>query len=118
MAAQKPIHGDPKRSANAVIAGFEYQLLVTLKDWISLGDNEVLYVELAEDIQVVSPDNSYQMKQIKHKSSTISLGNKLILPEPCFSTCPSCQLTAQHVGCRAPSVHSEALHYSVGYRRT
>jgi hypothetical protein len=40
---------DPRRQANAMLAGCEYQVWQTVSAWLDLRANETLFVEGAED---------------------------------------------------------------------
>lgn len=46
------VQGDPAREAVAALRGFAYQLYASALAWLSLGDGEDLYLEVAEDYAV------------------------------------------------------------------
>jgi hypothetical protein len=52
------LRGDPRRRASNVVRGFEYQFWRTVLVWIELGADDVLYVEGAEDFDVVGSDEA------------------------------------------------------------
>ncbi len=43
----------PARDASPTIAGFVYQVTVTIQRWLTLSDNEHLEPEAGEDIDIV-----------------------------------------------------------------
>jgi tetratricopeptide (TPR) repeat protein len=51
--ARPGLQGDPRRRASNVVRGFDYQFWRTVEVWIELGAEEVLYVEGAEDFDLV-----------------------------------------------------------------
>ncbi|MBL9146593.1 MAG: hypothetical protein JNM99_23125 [Verrucomicrobiaceae bacterium] len=71
----QPILGDPSRQAHGAIAGFDYQLWQTLLTWIRLKDTELLYVEGAEDFDVVSEGEAHAT-QVKAGGTALSLASQ------------------------------------------
>lgn len=70
---------DPQRDASDVIAGFVYQIDVTVQRWLGLKDGEVLELERGEDLDLVKVDGdglpgTRVLEQLKRRStSAISL---------------------------------------------
>src|ERR1035438_4194169 len=60
------------RQAVEAWGGYTYQLDHTVLRWLTLGDDEVLHVELAEDI-AVSDDGALDLTQIKRLKANITL---------------------------------------------
>jgi hypothetical protein len=68
--------GDPRRQAVASIQGTVYQAWASIEEWLRLGDaDEVIYLEGAEDFDVIRGGNSVAV-QVKKRASSISLGNR------------------------------------------
>lgn len=70
------LRGDESRRANDPIRGFRYQLWQTVDAWISIQPGELLYVEGAEDYDVVveSSGRAVQVKDTK-RSGALTLGS-------------------------------------------
>jgi tetratricopeptide (TPR) repeat protein len=68
-----PLKGSPERQAVAAIAGFLYQIWQSVFSWITLEPSEVLYLEGAEDFDIIAPDQSIAV-QVRHTSAPITLG--------------------------------------------
>jgi hypothetical protein len=49
------LSGDPRRRANSAVRGFVYQFWRTVDAWITLGPEELLFVEGAEDFDRIKP---------------------------------------------------------------
>src|ERR1700733_4898496 len=69
---------DPSRDASAVIAGYVYQVDVTIHRWINLQPNEVLELERGEDLDVVriSSDHAEDLRileQVKLRTAALTL---------------------------------------------
>jgi hypothetical protein len=69
---------NPKRDASDVIAGFVYQVDVTILRWLQLKDDEVLELERGEDLAIVQMEagetpEGRTLEQIKRRSSALSL---------------------------------------------
>ena len=69
-----PIQGDENRQASASIAGYAYQLWHSVYAWLRLGDSEVLYLEGAEDFDVVTAESA-DASQVKHSLRPITLNS-------------------------------------------
>jgi tetratricopeptide (TPR) repeat protein len=89
------LRGDPRRRADSAVRGFVYQFWRTVEAWITLGPEEVLYVEGAEDFDRVRAPSQAQQDNLKidpsqHEatavqvkdnaaSGTLTLGSRLAL---------------------------------------
>lgn len=65
---RQPLKADPKRQANDPLRGYRYQILHSVNAWLDLADNEVLYLEGAEDFDIASDDagTAVQVKDTQH----------------------------------------------------
>lgn len=73
LPAQLP--GDPRRQAVSSIHGTVYQALWSIDAWLRLASaDEVIYLEGAEDFDVVRADDAITV-QVKQHTGSISLGN-------------------------------------------
>ena len=65
---QQPLNANPDRQANDSLRGYRYQILHSVNAWLDLSDNEVLYLEGAEDFDIASDDvdTTVQVKVSKH----------------------------------------------------
>jgi len=72
-----PLEGDPAREAVDAIRGYVYQVLRSVLAWIDLGEEEVLYLEGAEDFDRIGLENA-EANQIKDtaKSGNLTLRSK------------------------------------------
>ena len=69
-----PLPGDPKRQAVYPIQGIVYQAWWSIDAWLRLtSPNEVIYLEGAEDFDIVKPDTAITV-QVKSRAASISLG--------------------------------------------
>lgn len=68
----QPLVGDPARQAHDAQRGFNYQVWRSVLLWLSLTNQEVMYLEGAEDIDIVGPIDSRAI-QVRNTGSTISL---------------------------------------------
>ncbi len=71
---------DKKRQAVASLKGYAYQIWQTVNMWINLKNDEVLFLESAEDIDVMGPMKTETI-QVKHilSKKTVTLRSKEIL---------------------------------------
>jgi hypothetical protein len=53
-----PLQGEPERHATAAIGGILYQIWQSVLAWISLETSEILYLEGAEDFDVIGLDQA------------------------------------------------------------
>ena len=58
---RKPLKADPKRQAHASIKGYRYQIWCSVEAWLELAEDETLYLEGAEDFEIVSDGALYQV---------------------------------------------------------
>jgi tetratricopeptide (TPR) repeat protein len=77
MSALEPLPADPKRQADAMLRGCDYQVWQTVSAWLDLRGSEVLYVEGAEDFDCVA-DDSAEAVQVKASARPISLGQATV----------------------------------------
>src|SRR4051812_44199102 len=70
-----PLPGDPARQAVPSIRGYVYQMWRTIDRWLRLKPGETLFIECAEDFDLVSPEGS-TATQIKDTESRISLATE------------------------------------------
>lgn len=68
----KPLKGNPRRQAVDALRGYEYQIWHTVHDWLDLKGEALLFVEGAEDFDVVS-STSATVNQIKDTKAKITL---------------------------------------------
>lgn len=68
----EPLEAEQARQATDAIKGYIYQIWQSLYKWIHLADEEILYLEGAEDFDVLSPDKSVTT-QVKDLSKTLTL---------------------------------------------
>ena len=74
----EPINTNPNRQANDAIQGYYYQLYHTVDAWLDLADNDILYVEVAEDYDIES-DGTFTATQVKHTQRNISLRSEQVI---------------------------------------
>ena len=68
--------GDAKRQATPSIRGTVYQALCSIDAWLRLCDaNEVIYLEGAEDFDIIRGDGSALTIQVRATRRSISLGD-------------------------------------------
>jgi hypothetical protein len=65
------------RQAETALLGYSYQLYQTVLAWLSLGSNEVLHIEFAEDF-AVSDDGSLKMTQVKNTKAALTMRSKAV----------------------------------------
>lgn len=78
--APEVLRGDPRRRASAAVRGFMYQFWRTVQAWIELEPEDVLFVEGAEDFDVISAGEATAV-QIKDNraSGALTLGNAVAI---------------------------------------
>ena len=69
---KRPLNANPKRQAHAQLKGYLYQIWHSVDAWLDLADDEILYLEGAEDFDKVSGDDA-TATQVKHVQHSISL---------------------------------------------
>ena len=64
-----PLNANPDRQAYNQLGGYYYQILHSVNAWFDLADDEILYLEGAEDYDTVSDDaaTAVQVKNTGHK---------------------------------------------------
>ncbi|WP_175011444.1 hypothetical protein [Burkholderia lata] len=70
-----PLAANSLRQAVSSISGYDYQIWRTVEAWLQLKAGEELYVECAEDYDVIGPDLA-TVVQVKSSPSNITLGSK------------------------------------------
>ena len=75
---QEPIKADSKRQASDSIEGYRYQILHSVNAWLDLADNDILYLEVAEDLDIES-DGTFTATQVKHTQDNITLRSKQVI---------------------------------------
>ena len=68
----QPLKADPKRQANDSLRGYLYQIWHSVDAWLDLADDEILYLEGAEDFDKVSGDAA-TATQVKDTQRNITL---------------------------------------------
>ena len=63
---------------NAPLEGYHYQLCHTVNAWLELADNDILYLEVAEDFDIES-DGTFMATQVKHTQRNISLRSEQVI---------------------------------------
>jgi len=72
----EPLPGDPRRQAVYSIQGTVYQAWWSIDAWLRLASpNEAIYLEGAEDFDIVKPDIAITV-QVKKHATSISLGSE------------------------------------------
>lgn len=74
----QPLEADVGRQATDIYKGFIYQAWESLYTWINLDDNEVLFLEGAEDVDLLSETASTTI-QVKHLSKNLTLRSKEVI---------------------------------------
>ena len=65
----QPLTANPKRQAHNQLRGYLYQIWHSVDAWLDLAEDEVLYLEGAEDFDRISDDTAtvVQVKDTQHK---------------------------------------------------
>ena len=66
---RKRLTADPKRQATDSLRGYLYQIWHSVNAWLDLADDEVLYLEGAEDFDILSNDIDTAV-QVKNTQAT------------------------------------------------
>ena len=74
----EPINVNPNRQANHALQGYYYQLCHTVNSWLDLADNDILYLEVAEDFDIES-DGTFTATQVKHTQGNITLRSQQVI---------------------------------------
>ena len=75
---QERIKADAKRQAIDSIEGYRYQILHSVNAWLDLADNDILYLEVAEDFDIES-DETFTATQVKHTQDNITLRSQQVI---------------------------------------
>lgn len=70
-----PLSGDAARQAMDSLAGYDYQILRTTEAWLQLGVDEKIYIECAEDYDVIRPQSAVAT-QLKNSPTNITLNSE------------------------------------------
>jgi hypothetical protein len=70
-----PLAADTRRQAIDSLRGYDYQIWRSIEAWMQLGAGQLLYLEGAEDFDVVDENGETSMSQIKNSGKNISLGS-------------------------------------------
>ena len=70
-----PLAGDAARQAMDSMAGYDYQILRTVEAWLQLGVDEKIYIECAEDYDVIRPAGAVAT-QVKNSPANITLNSE------------------------------------------
>lgn len=67
--AASPLEHDAAREAASAMRGFSYQILTSIREWIGLADGQALFLEGAEDLDIVDDDAATAI-QVKDTSGS------------------------------------------------
>lgn len=70
----RPLEGNAKRQAMDSMLGYDYQIWRTVEAWMRLAPDETLYLECAEDFDVVG-NSGASMAQIKNSPTPITINS-------------------------------------------
>jgi len=70
-----PLPGDPARQAVPTLRAYDYQIWRTVDRWLRLKPGEMLYIECAEDLDIVEAEGTIAV-QVKHTEKRISLASR------------------------------------------
>ena len=74
----RPLAGNPRRQAVAALRGYVYQIWHTVHAWLDLKDDDLLFVEGAEDFDVVSGETTTAV-QVKDTAARITLRTSAVI---------------------------------------
>ncbi len=75
---RNPLKANAKRQAHASLKGYLYQIWHSVNAWLDLADDEILYLEGAEDFDVLS-DSGDTATQVKHTRRRITLRSQEVI---------------------------------------
>ncbi len=75
---RKPLKANPKRQADAQLRGYLYQIWHSVNAWLDLAEDEILYLEGAEDFDLLSNDTD-TATQVKHTQRPITLRSQQVI---------------------------------------
>lgn len=64
------LRGDRRRQAIPTLKGYAYQIWQSLYPWVTLKEYEVLFLEGAEDVDILGPAESAETVQIKETAGS------------------------------------------------
>lgn len=70
-----PLVGDAARQAMDSMGGYDYQILRTVEAWLQLGVDGKIYIECAEDYDVMQPEGAVTT-QVKNSPANITLNSE------------------------------------------
>lgn len=70
-----PLTADTRRQAIDSLRGYDYQIWRSVEAWTKLGAGQLLYLEGAEDFDLVDENGETSTSQIKNSGKNISLGS-------------------------------------------
>lgn len=70
-----PLAADTRRQAIDSLRGYDYQIWRSVDAWMQLGDGQLLYLEGAEDFDVVDESGDASTFQIKNSGKPVTLGS-------------------------------------------
>jgi hypothetical protein len=76
---------DPRRDASSTIRGLVYQVDLTIRRWLALGENESLELESGEDIDLVATgistgeEEERILEQVKSRTASVTLRSSAAL---------------------------------------
>ncbi|GAH89492.1 unnamed protein product, partial [marine sediment metagenome] len=73
--SKSSLKADPSRQAGDSIRGYEYQIWHSVHAWLVLKPDEVLFIEVAEDFDIISPVQATAV-QTKDIASSITLNSR------------------------------------------
>ena len=65
----KPLVNQPAREAVNSMRGYSYQILCSVRTWVTLPRDQLLYLEGAEDFDIIAPDGT-TTTQVKYSSNS------------------------------------------------
>ncbi|MDE0157454.1 MAG: dsDNA nuclease domain-containing protein [Gammaproteobacteria bacterium] len=78
MPPEKTPRGDPSREAIASLRGYVYQIYQSALAWTELKDDELLYLEVAEDFAVVA-EGALKAVQVKNTAGRVTINSEDII---------------------------------------
>jgi len=67
MSQRQPLPADSRRQANAMLAACDYQIWQTVGAWLDLCGEDVLFVEGAEDFDIVGAGDGEAVQRARRK---------------------------------------------------
>ena len=75
---RNPLKANTKRQAYASLRGYRYQIWCSVEAWLDLTEDETLYLEGAEDFEIVS-DDTVTVVQVKDTRHNITLNSQEVI---------------------------------------